>query len=176
MLLFPGLFSRRKHSNSKPNPNAEQSCLQQGDLTARKTSEYQHNSTPPETPAFEPTDQEKIRRDLEKIRLDYNTESLSFEPVKVGPRKSYIIGIPIGFSGNVANAAKHGSRVARFRLNPKREKLRNLITSQKERDEACAVIYRECGIPPERVTFGMATRVTHEGAIQLQLWMDIDFG
>ena len=159
-----------------PNPNGEQTSWQPGDSSANKTSGNQRDFGPADTPEFPPTEQEINRRDLEEVRRNFNTQSLSFEAMQIDRGNNCINGAIINFYASAHIAAKNGSRVARFGLNPYREELQALITSQKARDEACAFIYREYGIQPDRVSFGTATRVTHGSEPQHLLWMDIDFG
>ena len=168
-----GLSFRRKGSNS----NGAQTSGKPEDSSAETTSENMHKLALSDKPIFQYTEREKKWQSLEIVRVHYNTRSLSFEPVEVGPLYYYISESMSCFAVYAKIAAEHGSRVARIRFSETNlNKLKIHLSKQEGRDEACAIIRREYGIESDRITFGMATRITHGSAPQHLLWMDIDFG
>ena len=167
MPYWPGLDSPILDDNS----NGTQTSGQPG-----KTSENLHNLALSDTPIFQRTEREQNRQNLEKLRLEFNTQSLTFEPVQVDYWNNSIQDAMGSFTFYARIAAEHGSRVVRIGLNPDKFNLMKVLSTQEGRDEAFAIIYREYGIQPDRITFGMATRFTHKSAPQHLLWMDIDFG
>ena len=166
---------------SESNSNGAQTSRQSEGSSSEKTSSSQRDFTPSDTPDFEPTLVEtnwrENLRELEKIRVTYNTRRLALTPVLVDQPDNSIREVMASFLCSAREAAKQGSRVVRLGLNSDQEKLQALITSKEARDEALAFISREWGISPDRVAFFKWTGVQQAShPIFDSLWMDIDFG